>query len=135
MAAAASAPVDIVPHVTPHAEAANTSDCASALEISEENALCASSISSSAVAAPALPQYALGTDRATTVEGSVLSVGAHNDFEKADQDLSQKMFQRHVEDFECEHCGETVNGNGYTNRKTFRTISRTLSSVTLVKPP
>lgn len=26
-----------------------------------------------------------------------------------------KKFQRTIEDFECEHCGEHVEGNGYTN--------------------
>ena len=26
-----------------------------------------------------------------------------------------KLFQRTIEDFECEHCGEEVSGNGYTN--------------------
>lgn len=26
-----------------------------------------------------------------------------------------KKFQRRIEDFTCEHCGEQVKGNGYTN--------------------
>jgi len=26
-----------------------------------------------------------------------------------------KLFQRRIEDFKCEHCGEAVLGNGYTN--------------------
>jgi methionyl-tRNA synthetase len=26
-----------------------------------------------------------------------------------------KLFQRTIEDFVCEHCGEKVSGNGYTN--------------------
>ncbi len=26
-----------------------------------------------------------------------------------------KKFQRHFEDFICEHCGQSVSGNGYTN--------------------
>ena len=30
-------------------------------------------------------------------------------------DFPKKNFQRRIEDFECLHCGETVEGNGYTN--------------------
>lgn len=26
-----------------------------------------------------------------------------------------KKFQRHIEDFTCDHCGAQVTGNGYTN--------------------
>jgi Zn ribbon nucleic-acid-binding protein len=29
--------------------------------------------------------------------------------------LSEKMFTRKVEDFECDNCTEQVKGNGYTN--------------------
>ncbi len=29
--------------------------------------------------------------------------------------MKTKVFQRTVEDFVCEHCGEYVQGNGYTN--------------------
>ena len=29
--------------------------------------------------------------------------------------MSQKLFQRRVEDFVCEHCGADVVGDGYTN--------------------
>lgn len=29
--------------------------------------------------------------------------------------MSEKMFTRKVEDFECENCKEHVKGNGYTN--------------------
>ena len=29
--------------------------------------------------------------------------------------MSAKRFQRTVEDFDCEHCGAHVQGNGYTN--------------------
>lgn len=29
--------------------------------------------------------------------------------------MAAKRFQRTVEDFVCEHCGEKVRGNGYTN--------------------
>lgn len=28
---------------------------------------------------------------------------------------SEKLFQRRIEDFACEHCGAEVKGNGYTN--------------------
>ncbi len=28
---------------------------------------------------------------------------------------SDKLFQRRIEDFTCEHCGTSVQGNGYTN--------------------
>ena len=27
----------------------------------------------------------------------------------------KKVFKRYVEDFQCEHCGAPVKGNGYTN--------------------
>ena len=30
-------------------------------------------------------------------------------------DLPAKNFQRRIEDFECLHCGQHVEGNGYTN--------------------
>jgi len=30
-------------------------------------------------------------------------------------DSPKKNFQRRIEDFECLHCGEKVEGNGYTN--------------------
>lgn len=29
--------------------------------------------------------------------------------------MVSKKFQRHVENFSCEHCGTAVTGNGYTN--------------------
>lgn len=29
--------------------------------------------------------------------------------------MDSKKFQRKIEDFECEHCGAEVKGNGYTN--------------------
>jgi rubrerythrin len=29
--------------------------------------------------------------------------------------MIEKRFQRHIEDFSCEHCGFLVRGNGYTN--------------------
>lgn len=29
--------------------------------------------------------------------------------------MTGKKFQRHIEDFTCDHCGAAVTGNGYTN--------------------
>ncbi len=29
--------------------------------------------------------------------------------------MNEKMFQRNIEDFVCEYCGEKIIGNGYTN--------------------
>ena len=33
--------------------------------------------------------------------------------------MIQKKFQRTIEDFECDHCGKRVSGNGYTNHCPF----------------
>ena len=91
-----------------HFDVANASDCVSKLERSGEKNLETNNVAT----APSLP-IANSAVPATCV--TLTSAGTHNDIE---EDLSKKIFQRHVEDFKCEHCGETVHGNGYTNRKT-----------------
>jgi len=32
--------------------------------------------------------------------------------------MQTKNFQRTIEDFQCEHCGANISGNGYTNHCT-----------------
>ena len=71
---------------------------------------------------PALP-VAKGIDELTLSDSVTPKSVVLDGTEAAEVDIggtefSHKMFQRHIEDFECEHCGERVSGNGYTNRKT-----------------
>ena len=52
---------------------------------------------------------------ATAAERSASSDEDEDEDDAGGAELGARNFQRHVEDFECEHCGAFVEGDGYTN--------------------
>ena len=108
--------------VLANAGTTNESECASSLKISLEASTGKGSVDDSATTAPALP-IVKGLDELTlcdnvTPDSVVLDSAEAAGEDDGETEFSHKMFQRHIEDFKCEHCGERVSGNGYTNRKT-----------------